>query len=339
MKDVLIENTIMQKGEQVDANSKMLENFVSPFNAVIIDRLLSADYNISGRLGTQEFGIDNIYSTKTSLLPNIDLALCNDIFGTYRRLAPQNDLIYIHPTYGSVPRHGLIPLVSSMDQIGILCKSHHDGFELLSVISGKSDKDSAMLDAGPYKHSELDTMPKIYAPLPLTDAFTTKCDIVQANLDMELLLMANVIMHIIAAGEISNNISRYDGVRFGYRTKDYTTLDDLYINSRTEGFTLDTKLMSVLGAYVQSADQYEVYYNHALKLRGKLQKAINFDTYDIIALPTTIGNDCYKDLSLYALAPLLGLPSISFSCGDIGLMLLAKPQGEKTLQKALEVFI
>jgi aspartyl-tRNA(Asn)/glutamyl-tRNA(Gln) amidotransferase subunit A len=126
---VALEDSIMQKGKQVTAGSRILDNFTSPFNATVVDRLLDGGFKISGRTVMDEFGLLKLSrdddNTPSGALRAVSegisaYALCNDLFGRYRGEAPQNDCCYIHPTYGTVSRYGLIPLASSMDQIGIV---------------------------------------------------------------------------------------------------------------------------------------------------------------------------------------------------------------------------
>ena len=150
---VALEDCIMKKDSPVTAGSKMLGNFIAPFDAAVVERLRDAGIDISGKTKMSEFGIGGVFKSRQSGLSGaaqavIDNAgsccLCNDLFGHYRREAAENNLCYIHPTYGTVSRYGLIPLVSSADQIGVLSKDLAAGFKLLSIIAGHDNRDGAM---------------------------------------------------------------------------------------------------------------------------------------------------------------------------------------------------
>ena len=146
----VLEDTIMRKGWPATAGSKILDAFVSPFDATVVTRLLDNGIGIAGRAGMNEFGLPQIVSREAGdICEAVDavaagaapFALCNDIFGIYRRRAAEAGVCYLHPTYGTVSRYGLIPLACSMDQIGIVCKHPADGFNILSVIAGNDPKE------------------------------------------------------------------------------------------------------------------------------------------------------------------------------------------------------
>ena len=169
---VVLEDSIMQKGRPVTAGSIMLENFISPLDATVVERLEAAGVCILGKTQMDEFGIAGLFTSEIlqstgSLadapiphsefrIPNsgavsavaegvADIALCNDYTGIIGQYAAAHGLYYIHPTYGTVSRYGLIPAVASMDQIGIVCKSPAEGFRVLSIIAGHDSRDGAMI--------------------------------------------------------------------------------------------------------------------------------------------------------------------------------------------------
>ena len=108
-------------------------------------------------------------------------------------------------------------------------------------------------------------------------------------------------MYILSCAEISNNMSRYDGIKFGYRSPAFRGIHDLYIKTRSEGFGLDVKLAVMMGGMVLSQDQYIPYYEKAMKVRRLIKESLRFDAYDVIVLPCKISGDPYENLSLYAL--------------------------------------
>ena len=168
--NAVLDSSIMQKGIPATAGSKMLADFVSPIDAAVVTRLQAAGVQIVGRCDVGEFGVDGLFggwesgdcqgdgstdnicrkiyiscqeNRPSDNLP--DFALCNDYTGAVSLAAAKHGLYYIHPTYGSVSRYGLIPAVSSMDQIGVLCKNPEVGFEVLRMIAGFDDKDGVMV--------------------------------------------------------------------------------------------------------------------------------------------------------------------------------------------------
>ena len=351
---VALEDSIMQKGKQVTANSKILEGFVSPFNATVAERLINAQFTVAGKTSMNEFGIPSLLNGQTEVLGAVkavsdgavDYALCNDIFGQYRKQAAENSCCYIHPTYGTVSRFGIIPLACSMDRIGVVCKSISDGFNLLSKIAGNDCRDGAMYPEKTYKYEISDKRIRIGIPKAVTekdelfDENVTKTlgECFQTvNMELENFDVYKQVMYILSCAEISNNISRYDGVKFGYRTPAYRGVNELYINTRSEGFGTDVKLTALMGAMVLSQENYVPYYEKAMKVRRLIKNSLRFDNYDVIVLPCSIGNDPYENLSLYALSALVGLPSVTFKHNGHNIQLVGNVKREDLLLTAWEV--
>jgi len=351
---VALQDCIMRKGNPVTAGSKILENFTAPFDATVVTRLLDNETAIAGKTKMSEFGIDRISADRTDdvsesiqvVSDNIaSFSLCNDVFGKHRRQAAEQGMFYIHPTYGTVSRFGMIPLVCSMDQIGVACKNLLDGFSILSVIAGNDTNDGAMFPEKNYNYAGGNKKVTLGLPsLVIKQAdekiqksiygFTEKFNSV--NIELDYFDAYKQTMYILCCAEISNNINRYDGIKFGYRTSNYRSLSDLYVNTRTEAFGLETKLTAVMGSMVLSHDQYVPYYEKALKLRRLIKESLRFDEYDVIVLPTSISENPYENLSLFSLAPLAGLPSVSFSYNGGGIQLIANVKNENALITAWE---
>jgi aspartyl-tRNA(Asn)/glutamyl-tRNA(Gln) amidotransferase subunit A len=278
---IYIDDSIMQKGKAATAGSRILENFKAPFDATVITRLTED----TERVTLSEFGLG-----EPGELPEA-LMLCNDIFGYVRRQAARQGLCYIRPTYGTVSRYGLIPTASSMDQIGIVCKDPNEGFALLEKIADKTIPPSVS-----------DTPPRRGISLP---PYADVCE---------------PVMQILAYAEISSNISRYDGIKFGHRASNYRSLNDLYTKTRTEGFGLEAKLAAVMGSLVLSQEHYTRYYDKAMKIRRLIKESLPFDEYDILEVPVES-----------PLAVLCGLPSVTFS----GVQLVSDINNESLLMKAV----
>jgi len=298
----ILEKSIMQKGKPATAGSKMLEGFISPIDAFVVERLESAGVEILDRADMDEFGlcglfgggigggiggaaddvvcaIDGVASGKA------DFALCNDYTGAVSRVAGEFGVYYIHPTYGTVSRYGLIPAVTSMDQIGIICKTPEVGFEALRIITGYDAKDGVMSpgEAGLGKAKLKDWI----ASNARNDEGT------------DFSKVYTQVMQILCSAELSNNISRYDGIKFGHRSKEYNGLNELYKKSRTEAFGEDVKLAAILGAMVLSQENYLRYYDKAMRLRRMIRDSLEFDKYDVIVTWDSV------------LSRLCGLPSLT----------------------------
>jgi aspartyl-tRNA(Asn)/glutamyl-tRNA(Gln) amidotransferase subunit A len=272
----------MQKGRPATAGSKILENFIAPFDAEVVTRLNGE----TKRVKLAEFGVGD-----PGALPDDAPLLVNDVFGHVRRRASEQGLCYIRPAYGTVSRYGLIPTAASMDQIGIVCKNPDEGFALLSVIAG-SPKNSIPPGGGEQR-------------LPLSEHVQEQ------------------VLNILVCAEISGNLSRYDGIKFGYRTASYKGLDELCANTRTEALSPGDKFAVIMGAYVLSQENYERYYLKAMKIRRLIKESLRFDEYDVLVLPVSS-----------PLAVLCGLPSLTF--GDT--QLVANVKNENALWAAWEEY-
>ena len=305
--NIYADDSIMQKGCPATAGSKILENYIALFDATIISRLkekLNPENKDKpfNQIKLSEFGLG-----KTDL-PSAPL-LCNDVFGHVRCQAVRQGLCYIRPTYGTVSRFGLIPVASSMDQIGIVCKNPAEGFSLLSVIAGHDEKDGAMFPEKKYCYKPEKTEIK-QSSLPPDDIY--------ADVYKE-------VLKILAYAELSGNLSRYDGIKFGYRTANYKGLDELYTRTRTEALGLDAKLAIIMGGLLLSNEYYKKYYEKAMKIRRLIKQKIKFEKNGVISVP--VENHA---------AVLAGLPSLSFSRNGKNIQLIAEAGNESLLFSAWE---
>ena len=351
-----LEDSIMQKGRPVTAGSKILGNFISPLDATVVSRLEAAGVYILGKTKMDEFGISGLFADELPVTSGAvsavaesiaAFALCNDYTGTVGQQAAAHGLYYIHPTYGTISRFGLIPAVPSIDQIGIVCKTPAEGFRILAIIAGHDPKDGAMYANSEFgiRNSELTEkltigVPEnIFAAAQGSDSSKSFIGLgVGGNFDtvsieLKYFEVYAQVMRILCCAEISANISRYDGIKFGYRAEGFLNLQELYKKSRTEGFGQYAKLVAIIGAMVLSQENYMRYYDKAMRIRRLIMDSLEFDKYDAIVLPA-FGTAADFKLAQGALPRLCGLPSVTMPIGG-GIMFVADKLREDVLEEII----
>ncbi len=297
-------------------------------------------------------------------------ALGSDTGGSIRQPSSFCGVTGIKPTYGTVSRYGLIAYGSSLDQIGPIAKDVSDCAAILEFISSHDSKDSTSV-----KREDLDFtsaltedvkgmrigIPRDYfgegldaqvekAVLKAADVLKEKGAIVE-EFDLSLVEYAIPAYYVIASAEASSNLSRFDGVKYGYRTEEYEGLHNMYKKSRSEGFGAEVKRRIMLGSFVLSSGYYDAYYLKALRTKALIKQALDkaFEKFDVIlspAAPTTapkIGDSLSDPLKMYLgdiytiSVNLAGLPGMTVPCGwddkglPIGLQLIADCFQEKKM--------
>ena len=304
-------------------------------------------------------------------------ALGSDTGGSIRQPASYCGVVGLKPTYGTVSRYGLIAYGSSLDQIGPLCKDVTDCATIMEAIAGKDDKDSTSIGRDDYSFTKalVDDVkgmrigiPRDYfgegldpevkeAVLNAAKVLESKGAIVE-EFDLSLVEYAIPTYYTIAAAEASSNLERFDGVKYGYRTKEYEGLHNMYKKTRSEGFGAEVKRRIMLGSFVLSSGYYDAYYLKALKVRRLIKNEFDeaFSKVDLILTPTApntsykFGEKANDPLAMYledictVPANLAGIPGISIPAGmssnnlPIGLQLLGPAMGEETLLRAAFTF-
>ena len=215
-----------------------------------------------------------------------------------------------------------------MDQIGIVCQDPKEGFSLLERIAGFDENDGAMFPDKSYLY-KADSKEIRWAlpdnPDKTAESFIGKAGLKAVCFTETYAEVYDQVLQILAYAEISNNISRYDGIKFGYRASGYRNLDGLYSKTRTEGFGPEAKLAAVMGCIALSKDYYEMYYDKAMRIRRLIKESLRFDTYDVIAASVQS-----------PLAVLAGLPSLAFPHEGKGIQLIADVKKENVLLRAWE---
>ena len=307
----------------------------------------------------------------------VPYALGSDTGGSIRQPAAFCGVTGIKPTYGRVSRYGLIAYGSSLDQIGPLAKDVTDCATVLEIISTHDSKDSTSVDRADtdFTSALVDDVKGMKIGIPrdyfgegidpdvkeqvLAAAKTLeKKGAIVEEFDLSLVEYAIPAYYIIASAEASSNLERFDGVKYGYRTAEYTDLHNMYKKTRSEGFGPEVKRRIMLGSFVLSSGYYDAYYIKALRTKALIKQAFDkaFEKYDVIlgpVAPTTalkIGESLSDPLKMYlgdiytVSVNLAGLPGISLPCGfdrdgmPVGMQLLAKPFDEKTIIRAAYTF-
>ncbi|MCI5934693.1 MAG: Asp-tRNA(Asn)/Glu-tRNA(Gln) amidotransferase subunit GatA [Lachnospiraceae bacterium] len=304
-------------------------------------------------------------------------ALGSDTGGSIRQPSSFCGVTGIKPTYGTVSRYGLIAYGSSLDQIGPIAKDVTDCATILEAISSYDPKDSTSIKRESYDFTSalVDDVagmrigiPRDYFGDGLDDEVKTavlaaakeleKKGAIVEEFDLGLVQYAIPAYYVIACAEASSNLARFDGVKYGYRTKEYDGLHQMYKKSRSEGFGPEVKRRIMLGSFVLSSGYYDAYYLKALRVKALIKKAFDdaFAKYDVIlgpAAPTTapkLGESLSDPIQMYLgdiytiSVNLAGLPGISLPCGidskglPIGLQLIGDCFKENKIIRAAYAF-
>ena len=304
-------------------------------------------------------------------------AIGSDTGGSIRQPASYCGVTGLKPTYGSVSRYGLIAYASSLDQLGPLARSADDCAAVLELMAGKDRRDGTSLDTdwSGLTQSLTGDLRGLRVGLPsdcfgegldqeVRAAVLSAADVLKARgaavEEFAFPMMKYVVptYYIIAAAEASSNLSRFDGVKYGWRAADYEDLTDLYEKTRTQGFGAEVKRRILLGTFVLSAGYYDAYYKKALQVKALIKRAYDeaFEKYDLLltpVAPTTaprLGESLGDPLKMYLsdiyTVPLnlAGLPGLSMPCGidgqglPIGAQLIGPALGEARVLNAAHAF-
>ena len=362
------------EGVLTTCGSRILENFVSPYDATVVARLKAAGAVMLGKTNMDEFAMGS--SNETSYYGNVQnpwreglspggssggsaaavaarlapAATGTDTGGSIRQPAALTGTVGLKPTYGRVSRYGMIAFASSLDQAGVITRSAEDAAMLLGPMAGFDERDSTSSESEVPDYLALLNRPleglrvgivnqhfddgldaetgsrvrDAIAVLESLGATTQPVDL--PNLDLSV-----PTYYVVAPAECSSNLSRFDGVRFGYRADNPEDLTDLYCRSRAEGFGAEVKRRVMTGTYVLSAGYYDAYYLKAQKVRQLISADFKkaFEDVDVIAGPTAptpafgLGAKTDDPILMYLNdiytigANLAGLPGISVPCGFV----------------------
>jgi aspartyl-tRNA(Asn)/glutamyl-tRNA(Gln) amidotransferase subunit A len=386
-------------GVRTSCGSRMLDNFISPYDATIVGKLKAAGAVMLGKSNMDEFAMGSSNETSyygpvknpwdTTKVPGgssggsaaasaarlAPFTTGTDTGGSIRQPAALTGVTGVKPTYGRVSRYGMIAFASSLDQAGVLARSAEDAAAVLEVMAGFDPKDStsvdapvpdypAMLDA-PLKGLKIGLLREFFDGLEsrnaalIRDALKVYTSMGAETVEVSLphLPLSVPTYYVVAPAECSSNLSRFDGVRFGYRCEQPKDLLDLYERSRGEGFGAEVKRRIMTGTYVLSAGYFDAYYLKAQKARRLITDDFRaaFEKVDLVVGPTTptpafaIGAKIDDPVTMYLNdiytigANLAGLPGISAPCGfvdglPVGMQLIGPHFSEARLLSAAHHF-
>ena len=315
---IAVDDTLLVKDSLATAGSRILDGFKPLFSAEAVVRLEEKGYAVSGKAHTGEFGLDlvgefsyyapqeeKLEGAAAALVKNGDVkaALGVDMNGSTRRAAALAGIDFLKPTYGTVSRYGVISCAASGEQVGVYAPNADGVKEIISVIAGHDDKDGTSLPEKEYDYSTDVAVAgkKVCIVKELlekaddeTKANVMKyADALKSNgveveeISWDFFDLANTAWQILMCAETCNNVSRYDGVKYGYRTEQYRNIDELYVKSRTEGFNFLTKAVILYGSDVLSKNRYKDCYDKSLRVRRVVADAIKelLEKYDAILAP------------------------------------------------------
>ncbi|MFA5413382.1 MAG: Asp-tRNA(Asn)/Glu-tRNA(Gln) amidotransferase subunit GatA [Patescibacteria group bacterium] len=384
-----LKDNILVKDIRATSGSKILENYVASYDATAVEKLRIAGAVILGKTNLDEFAMGASTETSyfgptknphdTARVPggssggsaaavaaNMCIyALGSDTGGSVRQPASFCGVTGLKPTYGAVSRYGLMAMASSLDQIGPITKTAEDAEIVFETIRGKDEMDSTTVE-NKNKKGKIDIkklkigIPKEYFVSGM-DPKVEKC--VRDTVDKLKKMGAKIVdvslphaeytlavYYLIVPAEVSANLARYDGVRYGYQTKKSKTLLETYLKTRAEGLGDEVKRRIMLGTYTLSAGYYDAYYLQAQKMRTLIREDFEnvFKEVDCLVMPTApttafkIGEKIDDPLTMYlsdvftVSANIAGLPAISVPCGEVkkmpvGLQIMGKWFDEKTI--------
>ncbi len=391
---VAVKDILAIKGERLTCGSRLLANFVSPYDATVVTRLEQADAIILGKTNMDEFAMGSSNENSAfgpvqspvnpAHVPGgssggsaaavaaglVHAALGSDTGGSIRQPAAFSGVVGLKPTYGRVSRWGLVAFASSLDQAGPLATCVEDAARLLEVIAGVDARDSTsapvpvpeystLLDGPvrgitiglPVEYLRHDVQPEIAVAVDRAKQRLAAGGAVLKEVSLPHTKYAIATYYVICTAEASSNLSRYDGARYGRRAPAAASLEELYVNSRSQGFGAEVKRRIMLGTYVLSSGYYEAYYRRAMKVRTLIRRDFEhaFQQCEALLMPTTpttafrLGEKVDDPLTMYlsdiftVSMNLAGVPSISLPAGKdnaglpIGLQLAAPAFAETTL--------
>ena len=371
-KKIIVDDMLLTTDAPTAAGSKMLDGYMSLLEAEALTRAKAAGYILGGKAEVGEFSFDLLGETsyrgalvKNGIIKNPTAeivasgdavaALCLDVNGTPRRAAAQSELVSVKPTYGRVSRYGTIPVACSGETVSVLATTASDCRALLDAIAGHDDKDGTSLpealcnkvtEVAPVRRIAL--LKNLSANADVTEKLDAAVAEFKANgievveITSEILAAARAAWNVLMCAELCNNVSRYDGVKYGYRAENFSGLDELYTNSRTEAFGPLLKTAILFGSETLSTENYMKVYDKCLRTRRVIceEFAKLFSEVDALLLPacSTLAyaenkHSVFEENLYTAPASITGLPAVVAG----GVQLVGKAFSENALLDAAKI--
>jgi aspartyl-tRNA(Asn)/glutamyl-tRNA(Gln) amidotransferase subunit A len=405
---IAVKDNICTRAIPTTCASRILYNFVPPYDAHVVERLLAEDAIIVGKTNMDEFAMGSSTENSgfkvtrnpwdTGRIPGgssggsaaavaagmVPLAIGSDTGGSIRQPAALCGIVGMKPTYGRVSRYGLVAFASSLDQIGPFSRTVEDGALLLQVIAAPDNRDSTCTQEPPDDYPAALERPVKGMTFGLPKEFFIQdgldsevgraldeargqleklgvrfvdVSLPHSRIDTEgrkLSSFAVACYYVLCTAEASSNLARYDGVKYGYRSKDHADMIEMYSKTRGEGFGDEVKRRIMLGTYALSSGYYEAYFLKAARVRRLIKDDFDkaFEHVDALFTPTTpapafkIDEKTEDPLEMYLSdiftisANLAGVPGISLPCGftsgglPIGMQLMARHWNDAALLTA-----
>lgn len=385
----VVKDNYLTFGAPTTAASKILENFTAPLQATVIEKLEAEGAICIGKANLDAFahggstensafgptknahdqtrvaGGSSGGSAVVTALDIVPFALGSDTGGSIRQPASFNGVYGVKPTYGMVSRFGVVAMASGTDSMGCFATTAEDAELVMDIIAGKDSKDMTTLDdffapetiAAPKKFGIIKELMTDDVNTEVRDAIIAYADSLRAlgheveEVSMPIIKYSLAMYYIIVPAEITSNLARYDGIRYGARSSEAKTLSEVYGLSRDKGFMAENKRRIMIGSYVLSSGFFDAYYVKAQKARTLLIDAYNslFETYDVLLSPVSptpafkLGQNTDDPIKMYledamtVPASLAGIPAISVPAGTsseglpIGVQLMAKAKNDALL--------
>ncbi len=369
---VAYKDIFCQQGWRSACASKMLDNFVSPYTATVVQNLLDAGMVTLGRTNMDEFAMGSTNETSfygatknpwnTEHVPGgssggsaavvaarlAPAALGSDTGGSIRQPASHCGITGIKPTYGTVSRFGMVAYASSFDQAGPMAQTAEDCAILLNAMASFDPRDSTSLEREkedytrdlkqpikglriglPKEYFTSSNSPDVQAALENAKTLLQQQGAELVDVSLPQTELSIPAYYVLASAEASTNLSRYDGVRYGHRAAKFADLEEMYSNTRAEGFGSEVKRRIMIGTYVLSHGYYDAYYLKAQKLRRLVANDFQaaFSQCDLILAPTAptaapkLGSDIHDPVQMYLsdiytiAVNLAGLPALTLPAG------------------------
>ena len=390
---IAVKDNICTKGTLTTCASKMLSNFVPPYDATVISKINAEGMVILGKTNMDEFAMGS--TTETSYFGSTlnpwgenrvpggssggsaacvaarlaPISLGSDTGGSIRQPASFCGVTGLKPTYGTVSRYGLVAFASSLDQIGPIGRDAVDVASLYNLICGVDEKDQSSTETAKIDLNKVRDysvagkkigIPEEYfgegidpevkaAVMDAVKVFESEGATVE-RFALPIMDYAIPTYYIIACAEACSNLSRYDGIKYGFRPEGVEDLGELYIKSRSEGFGMEVKRRIMIGNFVLSSGYYDAYYNKALQVKNLIYQAFNeaFAKYDVVIGPVAptpalkAGESLSDPLKMYlgdictVLINIVGVPAVSVPCGfasglPVGMQIIGKHYDEETI--------